>query len=318
MNIELLEAQILTPMALVQRKGQPSVWVKLEYLNPSGSTKDRIARFILTKALRDGRLKQGDLVIEASSGSTSISMAMYCARLGLKFMAVVPPVTAEERLLMIRAYGGQVHKAAPDSGIADCIALSRQLAAGREDVFLPDQFANPDNATAHRLGTAREAIEQLPFGRCDAVVAGVGTGGTLYGIYQGLRDFGNNPLAVLAKPVSNVSASGFSCGCFNEPECSFSSKVPGVVEGLSKLCKPEDFDHFALEEVCENEAIAATRELIGMGFAVGVSSGLNLVAAERIATKLGGKAQVLSVFCDRMERYFSTELFNCYRESCQG
>src|SRR5437879_387176 len=179
----------------------PPVWCKLEFPNPSGSTKDRIARFILEKAWRQGRLKCGDRVIEASSGSTSIALALACAQLGLKFLAVMPEGVSGERVFIIRAYGGEVKLTPRELGIRGAIAEVERL-GGEPGVFLPKQFANPDNAEAHRLGTAREVIDQIPGGRVDAVASGVGTGGTLVGLFDGLRENGCPVVPVLAKPVN--------------------------------------------------------------------------------------------------------------------
>lgn len=169
-----------TPLALVELAGA-AIYCKLEFLNPSGSTKDRIARFILEKAWREGRLAPGGMVIEASSGSTSIAMALACAQLGLRFTAVMPEGVSNERVLIIKAYGGLIRLTPQAAGIAGAIAETERLAAGCHG-FLPRQFANPDNAQAHRVTTAREILDQLPGSSVDAVVSGVGTGGTLVGL----------------------------------------------------------------------------------------------------------------------------------------
>ena len=174
-----------TPLAPVQLDSEgPVVWCKLEFLNPSGSTKDRIARYILEKAWRLGRLKAGDTVIEASSGSTSIAFALACAQMGLRFLAVMPEGVSDERSLIIRAYGGEVRLSPRSEGILGAIAQTERLEA-EMSAFLPRQFANADNAEAHRLGTARETLDQIPGGVVDVVVSGVGTGGTLVGLYKG-------------------------------------------------------------------------------------------------------------------------------------
>src|SRR5438067_3319151 len=145
-----------TPLVPVQLDaGEPAVWCKLEFLNPSGSTKDRIARFILEKAWRQGRLRPADRVVEASSGSTSIALALACAQMGLKFLAVMPEGVSNERVFIIRAYGGDVKFTPAAGGIRGAIAEVERL-GNEPGVFLPKQFANGDNAEAHRLGTARE------------------------------------------------------------------------------------------------------------------------------------------------------------------
>src|ERR1051325_4997848 len=188
----------------------PPVWCKLEFLNPSGSTKDRIARFILEKAWRQGRVRCGDLVVEASSGSTSIALALACAQMGLKFLAVMPEGVSNERVFIIRAYGGDVKFTPRDDGVRGAIAEVDRL--GREPgVFLPRQFANPDNAEAHRVGTAREVLDQIPGGRVDAVASGVGTGGTLVGLHAGLVEAGCRVTPVLARPINVTGTPDAEC-----------------------------------------------------------------------------------------------------------
>jgi cysteine synthase A len=290
-----------TPLAPVQLPaGAPLVWSKLEFLNPSGSTKDRIARYILGRAVASGRLKAGDTVIEASSGSTSIAMALSCAQLGLRFVAVLPEGVSNERVLMIRAYGGETHFSRRDAGIRGCIAESERLARERGG-FLPRQFANPENVEAHQSGTAREILEQIPGGRVDAVVSGVGTGGTLVGLVRGCRSGEAAPRAFLARPINLERGREAEC-------CSFSCRIPGLLDCVSSLFHEADFPGLTTIEVEDDEALETTRELIRLGFPVGPSSGLNYRAAMRAAEMLPG-ANVVTVFPDRMERYFSTELF---------
>ena len=291
-----------TPLVPVRLSGVAApIWCKLEFLNPSGSTKDRIARFILEKAWRQGRLKNNDRVVEASSGSTSIALALACAQMGLRFLAVLPEGVSSERLFIIKAYGGEVKTTSRELGIRGAIAEVEQIGA-EPGVFLPRQFANLDNAEAHRIGTAREVIDQIPGGRVDAVVSGVGTGGTLVGLYEGLRESGCRVVPVLARPVNLVRT--------HEVECSsFSSRIPGVADALSEIFRPEKMPELLTIEVQDEDAITSTRELIRLGFPVGPSSGLNYRAAVEVQRRLGESAQVVTVFPDRMERYFTTELF---------
>lgn len=292
----------LTPVSL--RAGGPAIWCKLEFLNPSGSTKDRIARFILKKAWREGLVGPGYTVIEASSGSTSIAMALACAQLGMKFIAVMPEGVSNERVLMIRAYGGEIRLTSKDDGIVGAIAETERLAESMSMTFLPRQFANIENAQAHRMTTAREILDQIPGGNVDAVVSGVGTGGTLAGLYQGFRDAGCDVRPFHAKPIALTSTPEVEC-------CSFSARIPGVVNCVSTIFREEDMASLMVVEVRDDEALAATRELIRLGFPVGPSSGLNYLAALRAHETLGGDAAVVTVFPDRMERYFTTELFRC-------
>ena len=293
-----------TPLVPVQlRSGEPIIWVKLEFLNPSGSTKDRIARFILEKAWREGHLDKETTVIEASSGSTSIAMALVCAQLGVRFIAVMPEGVSNERTLMIKAFGGQIRLTPPLGGIAAAIHETERLSKEMK-AFLPKQFGNEDNAMAHRTGTAREILEQLQARTVDAIVSGVGTGGTLVGLYEGLADAGCATLAVLAKPITFQGE--IEC-------CSFSGKIPGVVDSISTIFRAGRIPRIETIEVEDHDALAVSRELGKLGFPVGPSSGLNYCAAVEISKKLGPQSVVVTVFPDRMERYFTTELFAPYR-----
>lgn len=292
-----------TPLVPVQLDATlPPVWCKLEFLNPSGSTKDRIARFILEKAWRQGRLSPADRVVEASSGSTSIALALACAQMGLRFLAVMPEGVSNERVFIIRAYGGDVAFTPKAAGIRGAIADVERL--GREvGAFLPRQFANADNAEAHRLGTAREVLDQIPGGRVDAVASGVGTGGTLVGLYLGCRDVGCPVTPVHARPVNLYGGGDVEC-------CSFSGRIPGVVDRISSIFSEDRLPGLLTVEVPDELAIATTRKLMKLGFPVGPSSGLNYAAAvEVLKRKADPSAHVVTVFPDRMERYFTTELF---------
>lgn len=295
-----------TPLVPVRLAAdQPAIWCKLEFLNPSGSTKDRIARHILSKAWREGRLKAGDTVIEASSGSTSIAMALASAQLGLRFIAVMPEGVSNERVLLIRAYGGAIRLTPKAEGIRAAIAETERLAA-ELNAFLPKQFSNPENAQAHQLATAPEVLDAIPGGQVDAVVAGVGTGGTLVGLYQGFHNAGCPTIPVHARPVEVTLEADVEC-------CGFSSCIPGVIDCVSTIFDPAALPNLLTFDIRDSEAIETTRRLIALGFPVGPSSGLNFCAAVLAAQSLGEDARVVTVFPDRMERYFTTEMFRPYR-----
>lgn len=297
--------QITTPLVPIRLcESQPSIWCKLEFHNPSGSTKDRIARFILGKAVRAGELRPGDTVVEASSGSTSISLALMCAQFGLRFVAVMPAGVSQERIAMIKAFGAQVRLTPSDRGMFGALEAARWVAEER-GAFETKQFENPDNANAHRRQTAAEIVGQIPSRCIDAVVSGVGTGGTLVGLFEGFRDFGCR--------VTPYAAIPRCYGSKLEPECSsFSTKIPGVVDCMSAIYRDAEMPGLEELDVKEEDAIETTRALISRGFPVGPSSGLNYVAAVRVAERLGPNASVVTVFPDRMERYFSTPLFSAW------
>jgi cysteine synthase A len=222
--------------------------------------------------------------------------------MGLKFLAVMPEGVSGERVFIIRAYGGEVKLTPKEAGIRGAIAEVERL-HGEPGVFLPRQFANLDNAEAHRIGTAREVIDQIPGGRVDAVASGVGTGGTLVGLFAGLSESGCRVVPVLARPINLSRTPDAEC-------CSFSGRIPGVADSLSSIFSAERLPGLMTVEVRDEDALSATRELIRLGFPVGPSSGLNYRAAVEAQTRLADPAaQVVTVFPDRMERYFTTELF---------
>lgn len=283
-----------------------TLWVKLEYLQPSGSTKDRLAVFVLAEAVRAGDVHAGSLVVEASSGSTSIAFAMVCARLGLRFRAVMPEGVSSERLAIIRRYGGEVVLTERSAGVAGAMAVTEEMAVTETDVYLPRQFANPANVEAHAATTGPELLADV--GRpLDGFVAGVGTAGTLMGVARAIRlaAGGGGTTIAAVRPTTGVCFAG-------QPEicAGFSAGVPGVVEGMSTL-----LDHAAVGldadlDVPDADAMACARELCGLGFPVGISSGLNVAGARLLAHRLGPGHHVGTVLCDRMERYFSSGLFD--------
>jgi cysteine synthase len=282
-------------------ENDPLIWCKLEFLHPSGSTKDRIARWILEKAWREGLIRTGSLVVEASSGSTSIAMALTCAQMKLNFLAVMPEGVSRERILMIHSFGAQVMLTPKSEGMVGALKKAEEISKEKAAYYCR-QFENPDNIMAHKIGTGREIVMQIPGGGADAVVSGVGTGGTIMGLSQAFHDHGCRVKAFVARPTSNNFFGGVEC-------CSFSQKIPGVLDGYSRLYVPEenpDIEQIAVEETF---AIHMTKVLLQKGFPVGPSSGLNYAASVEVARRIGPKAQVVTVFPDRVERYFSTELF---------
>lgn len=276
-----------------------TLWLKLEYMLPSGSTKDRVAAYILAHGVETGAITPSTVVVEASSGSTSIALAMASAVLGVRFRAVMPENVSRERVLIIRRYGGEIRLTPQNEGVLGAIHATRQMARNEPNVFLPRQFENPRNALAHARETGPELIQQIGT-TIHGFVAGVGTGGTLMGVAEALRESGH-PVTV-AKALPNKSASCFA----GQPEVC--GGIPGVVEGLSSLIDPRCID--VVIPIAEHEAIEAARLLCARGLPVGPSSGLNFAAARALARRLGPGHTIATVLCDRMERYFSTDLFD--------
>ncbi|MFT5104849.1 MAG: cysteine synthase A [Pseudoalteromonas tetraodonis] len=300
-----------TPLVPVQLEPDlPPIWCKLEFLNPSGSTKDRIARHILEKARRRGVISTGSVVVEASSGSTSIALALACAQMQLKFVAYIPESATNERSLMIQAYGGEVRRV---SGGMSQVLSAAEVAAEENGWFHTRQFSNPDNVEAHRLWTGPEILSQIPSSYVDVVVSGVGTGGTLQGLYEAFDTAGCAVKPVAAIPRENeVFGDNIECCSFK-----FSSDVPGVVDGVSQLfhdwSESESATRLEKIEIGDCECLDLTRKLWRQGFPVGPSSGLNLGAALKAAKSAPEGAKIVTVFPDRMERYFSHKVFETFR-----
>jgi cysteine synthase A len=277
-----------------------TLWLKLDYLLPSGCTKDRMATNIVAHAIASGEVSPSTVVVEASSGSTSIALSMVCATVGVQFRAYMPKTVSGERVLMIRRLGGDVVLTPAEQGMDGAVAALLGDSATQSDVFAARQFENPRNVFAHRHSTGPELIQQVG-GRLDGFVAGVGTGGTLMGVAHALRDHGYDTAIARAMPTATLTAQG-------DPEVV--GGIPGVVDGMSRLMDPEAVGLDDPVLVPESEALATAREFGRRGLGIGPSSGLNIAAARRLATRLGPGHHVGTVLPDRMERYFSTALFH--------
>ncbi len=291
-----------TPLVAVRLSDDaPAIYCKLEFMNASGSTKDRIARYMLEKAWRRGELCLGGQVVEASSGSTSIALALMAAQMGLRFMAMMPEGVSSERVKMIRAFGAEVTLTPEAHGVRGAMKAAAAWAE-QHGAYYTRQFENIDNVDAHRVWTGQEVLSQIPGGVVDAVVSGVGTGGTIVGLWRAFHEAGCATIPVSARPTTGTALNELEC-------CSFSRRIPGVVESVSKLYSREALPGLVELSVPDARALEVTRQLIALGFPVGPSSGLNFAAALEIAARLPAHAQIVTVFPDRMERYFSTDLF---------
>ena len=297
----LLQLPLETPTVRYEDEASGcTLWLKLDYLLPSGCTKDRMATNIVAHAIASGEVSPSTVVVEASSGSTSIALSMVCATVGVRFRAYMPKTVSGERVLMIRRLGGEVVLTPAEEGMDGAIAALLGDSGTQADVFAARQFENPRNVFAHRHSTGPELIQQVG-GRLDGFVAGVGTGGTLMGVAHALRDHGYDSTVARAMPTATLTAQG-------DPEVV--GGIPGVVDGMSRLMDPEAVGLDDPVLVPETEALATAREFGRRGLGIGPSSGLNIAAARRLAARLGPGHHVGTVLPDRMERYFSTALFH--------
>ncbi|MBL8600555.1 MAG: cysteine synthase A [Myxococcales bacterium] len=284
----------LLKLSRVAPAGGATVWVKLEQQNPGGSVKDRIAVSMLEAALRDGRVARGGTVIEPTSGNTGIALAMACAANGLRAVLTMPESMSLERRALLEALGAKVVLTPEAEQLDGAVARAEALARETPGAFLPRQFANPANPEAHRLGTGRELVEALD--RIDAFVAGVGTGGTVTGVGRALRDAGRNTRVIAVEPAAS-------------PTLSTGARGPTKIQGLAAGFVPDNYDPGVVDAVMtvgDDEAWQMkTRLAREEGLLVGISAGANVVAALRVAERLGPEAVVVTVLCDTGERYFS-------------
>lgn len=293
----------LLEISLEFRGEERRIYAKAEHYNLTGSIKDRMALHVLEKAYREGRIKAGDTIVEATSGNTGISFAAIACYLGNPVTILMPDWMSAERINLMRSFGANIQLvSAEEGGFLGCIRLTEELAKNSPGVFLPAQFANQDNSEAHYLTTGPEIHEQLAKAglTADALVAGVGTGGTVMGIGQYLR--AKNP-AVKLYPMESASSPTMSTGY----------KVGRHrIAGISDEFIPPIVDLAFLDEVIQVEdgdaIIMAQRLAAELGLGVGISSGANMIAALMAQEKLGKEAVVVTVFPDDNKKYLSTDL----------
>jgi cysteine synthase A len=276
-----------------------TIHAKAEFLNPSGSIKDRLAACILLDARERGLLKPDSIILECTSGNTGIALAMVGTALGYRVKILMSESASIERRHLMRHFGAELQLFKADRGYITGIEIAEEMAARDARIFLPRQFANPLNAQDHVDHTGPEILAQLP-GRIDAFVTGYGTGGTLNGCSRALRAANPQIRIVAMEPAEAAMLSG-EAPCCHHIEGVAGGYLPPLLQGVHV-----DWP----EKVSSADALAMTRRLArDFGFLVGTSSGANVVAALRTAQKLGSGAQVVTILCDRAERYYSTKLF---------
>ena len=290
-NETVLDAIGDTPLLRVD-----GIWVKLEYLNPSGSIKARIARYIIERAEREGQLKRGDIIVEASSGNTGNAMSMVAAVKGYKMVVVMPNGVSRERAAISRAFGAQV-RTVGDFHVNDALALVRDLGA-RPGYFSPQQFDNEWNVEENATWLGPEILDQLPEGTLpDAVVGGIGTGGTIVGVGQALKAANPDCLVVALEPAESCT---ILCGEIGK------HLIEGISDGFVPGIVARHRDELDRVVAVDSEtAVAEMRRLAQVhGIFVGPSSGAHLVAARRLREELGLE-HVVTFFCDEGEKYLT-------------
>lgn len=300
-----------TPLLEVRytSNGRPRrVFAKYEQLNMTGSVKDRMALWIIRDAYARGLLCAGDMIAEATSGNTGISFAAMGRALGHPVRIYMPDWMSRERVMLMQSYGAEVIPISREQGgFRGSIALADEFARGAERgggvrrVFLPHQFENPANVAAHEAMTGPEIISQLEsLGlRCDAFVAGVGTGGTVMGVGNSLRQRWAGVKVHALQPANSPTLTvGHKVG---------SHRIQGISdEFVPSIVKLDQLD--GIVDVWDGDAILAAQALGQMGLAVGISSGANFIGADHLLDQLGDDATVVTVFPDCSKKYLSTDL----------
>jgi cysteine synthase A len=277
-----------------------TIHAKAEFLNPSGSIKDRLALTIIEDAEARGELRADSIILECTSGNTGIALAMVGAAKGHRVRILMSDTASVERRHLIRHFGGEIELFAASAGYGTGIELSLRQAAADPRIFLPRQFENPLNALDHEENTGPEILRQIPGGRVDAFVSGYGTGGTLTGVGRALKAASATTRIIAMEPAEAAMLSG-------EMPCCHA--IEGVAGGyVPPLVKQAPLD--ATRKVSSADALDMTRRLAReFGLLVGTSSGANICAALAEAAALGPDAHVVTILCDRAERYYSTRLF---------
>ncbi len=283
-------------------KGKPrKVYAKAEYLNLTGSIKDRVAFHIMKKAYSAGTLKEGDIVAEATSGNTGIAFSAMSSYLGHKAVIFMPDWMSRERINLMKSFGAEVRLVSrEEGGFLGSIKMTEELAA-KGGVFLPGQFSNEDNCEAHFLSTGAEIVRQLAsIGRkADAFVAGVGTGGTVMGVGRRLRQ--ENPDCKIY-PLEPLNSPTLSTGCKVG-----NHRIQGISdEFIPPIMKLDECDEVVSVDDIDS-IIMAQRLSREFGIGVGISSGANLLGAVIAGNRLGDDSAVATVFADDNKKYLSTD-----------
>ena len=276
------------------------IHAKLEFMNPSGSVKDRIAKYMIEQGEKRGLLKPGYTIIEATSGNTGIALSMVAAAKGYKMLVVMPEHMTGERIRLMTNLGAELCLTPKAEGFEGAVARAAKIAEG-DRFFLTNQFSNPDNTMAHYNTTGKEILQQMGTKPIDAFVAGVGTGGTLMGVGKALREKHPKLRLVAVEPEEAAVLSG--------SKDLHDHKIAGIGDGFI----PEIMNMNQVDEIVaikSDDAVEMAKQLSrNLGLMVGVSSGANVIASINVLDRIGRDKNLVTLLPDRTERYFSTDLY---------
>lgn len=293
-----------TPLVKLQKASEESgalVLGKCEFMNPTHSVKDRIGTNMIHTALEEGKITTSTTVIEPTSGNTGIALASICAALGIKLILTMPSSMSIERRRLLKALGAQLVLTEPEKGMKGAIAKAMELAESIDDSFIPQQFQNGANPDIHRRTTAKEILEATD-GKVDILVAGIGTGGTITGTGEVLKQHNPNIKVIAVEPEASPILSGGKPG---------PHKIQGIGAGfVPDILNTQVFDEVVT--VSNEDAILASRNLAKQeGLLVGISAGANSYAAAKIAARPENKGKtIVTILCDTGERYLSAGLYD--------
>jgi len=282
----------------VTPEGSAEVLGKVESLNPAGSIKDRIALSMIEDAEKRGLLKPGDTIVEPTSGNTGVGLAMVAAVKGYRLILTMPEDMSVERRKLFSRYGAKLVLTPAIEGMSGAVYAAQELVEKNPRYFMPQQFNNPANPEIHRRTTAREIL-RATGGRLDAFVAGVGTGGTITGVGEVLKELDPRILVVAVEPARSPVLAGGKAGLH-------------AIQGIGASFVPGVLNREVIDEIIavrDEDALAMTRRLTSKeGLLVGISAGANVHASVAVARRLGAGKRVVTILPDTGERYLSVNL----------
>ena len=293
--LDLVGGTPLVRLNRIPKPGGAAVLAKMESLNPGGSVKDRIALSMIEEAERRGLLKAGATIVEPTSGNTGIGLAMVCAVRGYRLILTMPDDMSVERQRLLARYGAEIHLTPAIEGMTGAVFAAQEICREHPDYFMPLQFENPANPEAHRRTTAQEILDATEE-RVHAFVAAVGTGGTVTGVGEVLKERVPGVRVVGVEPARSPVLSG---GRFR----------PHGIQGIGASFVPGVLNRSVLDDIIpvrDEDATAMARRLAREeGLLVGISSGANVFAACQVAETMAADHVVVTVLCDTGERYLS-------------
>ncbi|MDY0234098.1 MAG: cysteine synthase A [Sulfurimonas sp.] len=298
---ELIGNTPLVKINSISNETNTTILGKCEFLNPTSSVKDRIALAMIDAAIADGLINKETLIIEPTSGNTGIGLAMVCASKGLKLTLTMPESMSLERRQLLTALGANIVLTPAPLGMKGAIDEAAKLNAEDKNSFMPQQFNNPANPAIHKSTTAQEILRDTD-GKIDIFIAAVGTGGSLTGVGEALKEYNPNIEIIAVEPTSSPVISGGKAG-------------PHKIQGIGAGFIPEVLNTKLFNEVIQvsdEDAFASSKDLAKSdGLLVGISAGANAYAAKLVAKREQNKGKtIVTILCDTGERYLSTALYS--------